>query len=64
VERRGTAARNDIRELDVILEAERENLESVDQLRSIISRKKPGTSLLFYINRDGREGMIKFKLPK
>lgn len=64
VERRSSAHRNDIRELDVILEADRENLKSVDQFRSIISRKKPGSSLLLYINRDGREGMIKFKLPK
>jgi serine protease Do len=64
VARRSTADRNDIRELDVILEADRENLKSVDQLRNIISRKKPGSSLLLYINRDGREGMIKFKLPK
>jgi serine protease Do len=64
VERRSTADKNDIRELDVILEADRENLKSIDQLRSIISRKKPGSSLLLYINRDGREGMIKFKLPK
>ena len=64
VERRGTADRNDIRELDVILEADREKLKSVEQLRSIISSKKPGSSLLLYINRDGREGMIKFKLPK
>jgi serine protease Do len=64
VERRGTADKNDIRELDVILEADRESLESVDQLRSIISGKKPGSSLLLYINRDGREGMIKFKLPE
>jgi serine protease Do len=64
VERRGTAEKNDIRELDVILEADRESLESVDQLRIIISGKKPGSSLLLYINRDGREGMIKFKLPE
>jgi serine protease Do len=64
VERRGTAYKNDIRQLDVILEADRENLKNVDQFRSIISRKKPGSSLLLYINRDGREGMIKFKLPK
>ncbi|MGD2090003.1 MAG: trypsin-like peptidase domain-containing protein [Candidatus Aminicenantes bacterium] len=64
VERRSTADRNDIRELDVILEADRENLKSVEQLRRIISRKKPGSSLLLYINRDGREGMVKFRLPK
>jgi serine protease Do len=64
VERRSTADKNDIRELDVILEADRERLKNVEQLRSIISRKKPGSSLLLYINRDGREGMIKFRLPK
>jgi serine protease Do len=64
VQRRGTADNNDIRELDVLLEADKKSLESVDQLRSIISRKKPGSSLLLYINRDGREGMITFKLPK
>jgi len=64
VQRRGTADNNDIRELDVILEADKKSLESVDQLRSIISHKKPGSSLLLYINRDGREGMITFKLPK
>ena len=64
VERGSTADRNDIRELDVILEADREKLKNVEQLRNIISRKKPGSSLLLYINRDGREGMIKFRLPK
>jgi serine protease Do len=64
VERRSTADKNDIRELDVILEADRERLKNVEQLRGIISRKKPGSSLLLYINRDGREGMITFRLPK
>ncbi|UCH96526.1 MAG: PDZ domain-containing protein, partial [Candidatus Aminicenantes bacterium] len=64
VERGGSAYRNDIRELDVILEANGKILESLDQFRRIISKKKPGSSVLLYINREGQEGMIKFKLPE
>lgn len=64
VERGGTAFENNIRQLDVILEANGRKLDSIDQFRQIISSKKPGSSILLYINRGGEEGMLKFRLPE
>ncbi|MCP4147943.1 MAG: Do family serine endopeptidase [bacterium] len=64
VERGGAAQGNGIKAGDVIMEVNRVEVESVDELRDIISRKKPGSLVLFFINRDGEEGLIRFRLPE
>jgi len=64
VERSSNAYENNIRPADVILEANGKVLKSVKQFRNIVSSKKPGSALLLYINRNGEEGMIKYKLPE
>lgn len=64
VERDGVAERNGIRRHDVILEAGRFEVESVEDFRRIISRMRPGAMLLLYINRDGEEGLVRFRLPE
>lgn len=64
VERDGIAARNNIRRGDVILEVNREEIDSVDDFREIISEKKPGSLILLWINRGGTEGLIRFRLPE
>jgi S1-C subfamily serine protease len=64
VERGAIAHQNGIRDLDVILEANGKELESIDQFRKIVSGKKAGQSILLFVNRNGDEGMIRFKLPE
>lgn len=64
VERGGTAEMNEIKRLDVILEVSRFEVDSVDDFRDIISRKKPGSMVLLYVNRNGTEGFVRFRLPE
>ncbi len=64
VERGSSAYKNGIREMDVILEVNRIEVEDVDEFREIISRKRPGSLILLYVNRDGDEGLLRFRLPE
>jgi len=64
VKRGGTAYENNIRRYDVILEVNGRELDSVDEFRSIVSKKKPGSVILLYVNRDGDEGTLRFRLPQ
>jgi serine protease Do len=63
VKRGGVAQQNRIKEGDVILAINRAEVESVEEFRRIISEKKAGSSVFFYMNRYGDEFFIKFKLP-
>ncbi len=38
--------------------------DNVDDFREIISERKPGSLLLLYVNRNGDEGVIRFRLPE
>lgn len=64
VEPDSVAARNGFRKGDVLLEANGSELRSVDDFRTLIARKKAGSTILFYVNRFGEEGNIKFRLPE
>ena len=64
VESNGTAAQNNIRRGDVILEVNRKEVDSVNDFRDIISKRKPGSLIMLWINRDGDEGIIRFRLPE
>lgn len=64
VERDGTAARNNIQRRDVILEVNREEVNSVKDFRDIISEKKPGSLVMLWVNRRGDEGIVRFRLPE
>lgn len=63
VEQGSVADRNGVRRYDVILEVNRQEIRDVDDFRSIVSGKRPGSLILLYINRDGDEGMVRFRLP-
>jgi serine protease Do len=58
------ARENRIRKGDVILEANGNELETVEDFRRIVARKKPGSTILLYVNRGGDEGMVRFRLPE
>jgi S1-C subfamily serine protease len=64
VERGSVAEKNEIRQLDVILEVSRREVNDVEDFREIISSKKPGSLVLMYVNRDGNEGLVRFWLPE
>lgn len=64
VERDSTAYKNKIREMDVILEADRHDIKNVEDFRDIISQKRPGSMVLLYVNRGGDEGFLRFWLPE
>lgn len=64
VERGGTASENGIKPMDVILDVNGKKLENVEQFRKMIANKKPGSLLLLFINRDGDEGAVRFRLPE
>jgi serine protease Do len=63
VKRGGVAQENRIKEGDVILAINRTEIKSVEEFRRIIAQKKSGSSVFFYVNRNGDEFFIKFKLP-
>lgn len=58
------AADNGIRKGDVILEANGRELDNVEDFRSLIEGKKPGSTILLYVNRGGAEGLLRFRLPE
>ncbi len=60
----GVARKNGIKAFDVILGVNRTDITSVDQFRSIISRKEPGSFVFLYVNRFGQEFYLKFILPE
>ncbi|MCP4219443.1 MAG: Do family serine endopeptidase [bacterium] len=64
VDRNGAAAENGLKRMDVILEVNRREVDNVDDFREIISERKPGSLLLLYVNRNGDEGVIRFRLPE
>ncbi len=64
VQRGSVAEQNGIRPQDVILEVNRRELKNVDDFRNIIAGKKPGSTLMLYVNRDGDEGFVRFVLPE
>lgn len=63
VEQGGAAAESGLREGDVILEVNGKEVNSVSDFRKIISSRKPGSQAMVFINRDGEEGMIRFRIP-
>lgn len=64
VKRGSVAYENRIKEGDVILAVNREEVESVEEFTRIIARKAPGSSFFLYINRYGDEFFVKFTLPE
>ncbi len=60
----GAAAENGIQDGDVILEANRKEISTVEQFRRIVAGKDPGTVIMLFVNRNGDEGMIRFRLPE
>lgn len=64
VKRDGVAAKNDIKEGDVILAVNRREMNSVEDFRNIISQKAPGSVVFLYVNRFGAEYLMRFKLPE
>jgi serine protease Do len=63
VKRGGVAEENRIKEGDVILAVNRQEVESVEDFSRIITKKEPGSSFFLYLNRYGDEFFIKFRLP-
>ncbi len=64
VEQNGVAAENNIRRWDVILEVNRNEVDTVEEFREIISKKKPGSLVLLWIQRGSDEGLVRFRLPE
>lgn len=64
VEREGIAQRNGIEVKDVILAVNRTELTSVDQFRSIMAGRGPGQSVYLFLNRAGRELVVRFRIPE
>jgi serine protease Do len=58
------AAKNGVKEGDVILAVNRAEMNSVEDFRRIISKKEPGSVIFLYINRSGNEYLMRFKLPE
>jgi len=63
VERGGVAEENRIKAGDVILAVNRIEIKTIAEFRSIISQRKPGSSVFLYINRFGDEFFLRFTLP-
>jgi len=64
VERGGAAAENGLKPGDVILAVNRTEIDSVEQFRRILAGRRPGSSIMLLINRDGDEVYIRFALPE
>lgn len=64
VQPESAAAGNGIRKGDIILEANGRELDNVEDFRNMIQAKKPGSTILLYVNRGGAEGMLRFRLPE
>jgi len=64
VQRGGIAAENGLRPGDMIVQLNRTPINSVDQFEEFMSKRAPGTGVLMYIIRSGREYTIRFALPE
>lgn len=66
VRRNGAAYKSGIRGGDVILEANRKEVNSVNEFRKIISAKKPGSMVMLYVYsfQRQREGILNLRLPE
>jgi serine protease Do len=64
VDRNGVAYENGIRQGDVIVAVNRTEVNRLEDFRNMISRKEPGSSVFFYVNRFGQEFFMKFRLPE
>lgn len=61
----GEAFSRDIRESDVIIEADRKEIQSPSELKKIIEARKPGDSILLRIKRqNGATAYVAVQLPK
>lgn len=58
------AEENGIQRGDVILEANRKEISSVEEFRRIVATKEPGSIILLYVKRGDDEGMLRFRLPE
>jgi len=64
VKRGSIAEDNGIKEGDVILGVNRTSINSVEQFRKIMSKKRPGSRVFLYIDRYGTQFFLKFYLPE
>ncbi|MCP5054793.1 MAG: PDZ domain-containing protein [bacterium] len=64
VKKDGIADKSIIKRLDVILEVNGKELDGIEQLQGILSKKKPGSLIMLTINRAGNESFLRFKLPE
>lgn len=58
------AGNSQLQKGDVILEVNRREVDTVEEFRREVAKKKPGSQLLLYVNRDGDEGLVRFRLPE
>lgn len=58
------AYRSQLKEGDVILEVNRREVDTLEEFKRLVSKKKPGSQLFLYVNRDGDEGLVRFRLPE
>lgn len=65
VESRGAAAQRGLRTSTVILKADRTNITSPSDLKSVLSKKKVGDAVLFVVkSKDGNKMAITVEVPK
>jgi len=64
VDRGGVAFENGVQPGDVILTVNRTDVNSVEQFQQLLAAKEPGAAVLLFINRDGEEIPLRFKLPE
>jgi len=64
VESNSAASRAKLRKLDVILEINGRPVTTLDEFRNFLSKKKPGSRVLLYVNRRGKVGDIILQLPE
>ena len=64
VDPNGTAAQFGIREGDVIMKVNRENIRTVKDFEKQISDTKPGENILFYVRRGDGNLFLAFPMPE
>jgi serine protease Do len=64
IKRNSVAYNSRLRVGDVILEVNGKEVNTVDDFRRLISNRRPGSRVMLYVNRDGEEGMVRFRLPE